>query len=34
MSNADSARTRGVDLTVIHAAENGGDGDVARFAVH
>jgi len=26
----ESARARGVDLTVIHAAENGGEGDVAR----
>jgi len=30
MANADSARARGIDVTVIHAAESGGDGDVAR----
>jgi len=30
IANADSARDRGVDLTVIHAAENGGEGDFGR----
>jgi hypothetical protein len=30
IATAESARAGGVDLTVIHAAENGGEGDVAR----
>jgi len=29
-TNVDNARDRGVDITVTHAAENGGDGDVPR----
>merc|ERR1712216_605035 len=30
IATVESARARGCDLTVVHAAENGGDGDVAR----